>query len=160
MPDRSAYLHQLRIIWGAVLFTMLSLVLFAAMVFFWQPDLIDPIADYRVLDQGIMTAVLVVAIVIFMIKRNLFVAGKIVARLKSKTDDRGKILTACMMTGRKYQLIIWVLSEVIGLLAFILFLLSGNLELFGIYMLVGFYVLAINFPTGRFLDRCETLLDT
>ena len=139
---------------------MLSLVVFSLVIFYAQPDLINPLGDYRLLDQGIMTAVLIVAIVIFLIKRNLFVPEKIVTALKTKTEDRTKIRTACMMTGRKYQLIIWVLSEAIGLLAFILFLLSGNLELFGIYMLVGVYVLAVNFPTGRFLDRCETLLDT
>ncbi len=160
MYDRSAYIRQLRLIWGAILFTMLSLVVFSLVIFYAQPDLINPLGDYRLLDQGIMTAVLIVAIVIFLIKRNLFVPEKIVTALKTKTEDRTKIRTACMMTGRKYQLIIWVLSEAIGLLAFILFLLSGNLELFGIYMLVGVYVLAVNFPTGRFLDRCETLLDT
>ncbi|HED11617.1 MAG TPA: hypothetical protein ENJ10_13075 [Caldithrix abyssi] len=160
MPDRSVYIRQLRLIWGAVLFTMISLALFALMIFYGQPDLITPLEDYRVVDQVIMTAVLLMAIAVFLIKRNLFVAEKIVNTLKTKTEDRKKIRTACMMTGRKYQLIIWVLSEAIGLLAFILFVLSGNLELFGIYMLVGIYVLAVNFPTGRFLDRCETLLDT
>lgn len=160
MPDRSVYIRQLRLIWGAVLFTMISLALFALMIFYGQPNLITPLEDYRVVDQVIMTAVLLMAIAVFLIKRNLFVAEKIVNTLKTKTEDRKKIRTACMMTGRKYQLIIWVLSEAIGLLAFILFVLSGNLELFGIYMLVGIYVLAVNFPTGRFLDRCETLLDT
>ncbi len=160
MPDRSVYIRQLRLIWGAVLFTMISLALFALVIFYVQPDLITPLGDYRVVDQAIMTAVLLVAIAVFLIKRNLFVAEKIVNTLKTKTDNRDHIARACMMTGRKYQIIIWVLSEAIGLLAFIVFVLSGNLELFGIYMLVGLYVLAVNFPTGRFLDRCETLLDT
>ncbi|RMH62173.1 MAG: hypothetical protein D6677_10355 [Calditrichaeota bacterium] len=160
MFERAEHQKQMRILWLSMFSTAPGLSALAVGLFYISPESLKPLADYRLLDQVVMTAVLFLVIGVIGLKRSLYVADKQMSGFRLKTKDHNQLWTLCRLADRKYQLILWIMGELIALLAFIIFVFSGNLSLFAVYMLVGGYVLAVNFPTGRFLDRCQYILES
>ncbi len=160
MFPREIHQKQMRIIWLGMLAGMIALSVVALGIFFIAPESIHPMRDYRVLDQAVMTAIVILVVINVLIKRNLFVADKLLNTFRKKVTSTEALWQLCLLSDRKYRFILWVMSECVALLAFIIFVFSGNMQLFGIYMLAGLYLMAVNYPTGRFLDRCQYLLES
>ncbi len=130
-------------------------------------------------NNGLGTVVLIVAMVllylVFHMKRNYLDPKKLVWRAKKKTLEITSVDLADFITQfgstadtmvktlillRRYYMVIWSIANLITLLGFVEFVVSGELRVLAVYGIVSLYSLLINFPSFGIIERCYNIINT
>ncbi len=169
LRERVRKIHRVnRLLWLAVLSGMVVLTVVA--IVFYQFRLVDWAPQtYRAYDQAVYLAVLFFLFLIFYIKRHYLEPNKLVERVKNRQvviniEDMADLLhefgtdydllARMLILSRRYLMVIWSIANLILIIGFIYFLLTGFIKMYAIYALISFYSIAINFPAFSYIERC------
>ncbi len=160
-----------RILWTGVFAGVLTLIglgyLFHQMnTMAVQPGAIGPQTD---------TIILFLAIgllyIVFHMKRTYLAPDRLIKRAQTKTlqitsvdledfiaefGNEANVMAKTLILLRRYYMVIWSIANLITLLGFIQFVISGEIKVLMIYGVVSLYSLLINFPSFRIIEQCYT----
>lgn len=165
-----------RVLWIGILGGVLTLLVIG--FFLSQTGVVKPVPADVGKDQ-LGNAFLIIAIIllyiVFHMKRTYLNPKKLIWRARKKKIDiaamdvqdfvaefgeNADVLLKALMLLRRYYMVIWSLANIVALLGFVEFAVSGNLRILGIYGVVSLYSIAINFPSFGIIERCYHLLET
>ena len=130
------------IIWVAIIVT----VLFMGIIIFVIDDMkiFKPVNDAAQINQIIFFIAVVIAFAILFLKRSLFLPDKILSKIpKQPLPD---MINQCLAQIRKNYILVWGLGESIGVLGFVNYVLTADLQYFMVFAIVGVYSILINIP--------------
>ena len=153
----------------AGMFTILAVaVVFEYSDILQKAPLTDPYALYT-FDRILLFIVLFLLLMVIFIKRVFLLPKKLIASaIKSKakinasdisdlisgSDSSKNILAKAVNILRRWYMVIWSTANLVMLLAFTGFILTGNFKIFLVYSAVSLYSSAINFPVFTMLEKC------
>ncbi|KAA3617172.1 MAG: hypothetical protein D8M58_03725 [Calditrichaeota bacterium] len=165
-------LQKNRIVWGAVLFGMISLILISVALYYL--DIIDrlPVVHPQKADNIALFVILFFVLLIFYIKQTILTPAKLIekskkpgielnnllAPLASDADEKKLTFLKCVQIFNKKMLIVWFLADLVVLTAFVNFILAPVLNKFIMYSFVGLFSLIINFPNLSIYKRVHRYL--
>ncbi len=158
-----------RILYFSILAGMITLVVIAFIFnysgFLQQQALVDAYTLDRILLM-IVAALLLLGIylkrVYLLPKKLISRAGKShtkittadIADLIRESGEEVNILAKALNMMRRYFMVIWSIANLVILLAFTGFILTGNFKIFLVYSVVSLYSIAINFPRFALIENC------
>ncbi|WP_456406716.1 hypothetical protein [Caldithrix abyssi] len=124
------------------------------------------------------TIVLIIALVllyvVFHMKRTYLDPKKLVWRAKQKNlqitnvdladfmaqfGERADVMAKTLILLRRYYMVIWSIANLITLLGFIEFIITGEVRVLFVYGLVSVYSLLINYPSFKIIERCYEIIN-
>lgn len=130
-------------------------------------------------NSNLGTIFLIVAMVllyfVFHMKRNYLAPKKLVWRAKTKNIQISSVdmadfiaqwgttadtMAKTLILIRIYYMVIWFLADMIALLGFIEFVVTGEIRTLVIYGIVSLYSLFINFPSFGIIERCYNIINS
>ena len=163
-------IHRVNLlIWGSILFGIIVLAVIA-IVFKNLNIVTEPVIyNLRQLDNLMLLITIFLLFFIFYLKRNYLTPIKIIEQAEKKdlnleqgdaaelVNEFGKEaekLAKALILMRRYYIFVWVTAELIVLLGFLEYILALYFKGFLIYVIVGMFSLAINFPLFSKIERC------
>ncbi len=162
-----------RILWLAVLMGILTLI--GVGYFLHANGTI--VSDYQA-HNNVSTIFLIIAIVllyiVFHLKRTYLTPKKLIWRARRKKVDftapdvadvvaefgeKADVLIKTLMLLRRYYMVIWSIANLITLLGFVEFVITGQFRVLATYGIVSLYSLLINFPSFKLIERCHDVLE-
>lgn len=169
MYAKLRHIHRVnRILWSSILGGMLVLGLVG--VFFYYMKLIQwqPLLLHKV-DQFLFLLAIVLVVLIFYIKRHYLDLHKLIERagvrpvnlsaadaadFMEEFDANATLLVKTLMLMRRYFMVIWSIANLILIVGFIYFVISGLFKTFLMYLIIAVYVMLTNFPSFKLIERC------
>ncbi len=164
-----------RVLWFAILAGILTLL--AVGFVLKQMGVVVPNTAHPSKDS-LSSIFLIVAIIllywVFHMKRTYLNPKKLIWRARRKKIDittidvsdfvaefgaNANVLLKALMLLRRYYMVIWSIANIVVLLGFVEFAVTGELRILAIYGIVGLYSLLINFPSFKIIERCYNLLE-
>lgn len=164
-----------RLLWYSVTGGVLTLLVVGYLLHFFGS--ITPTATAG--KNGLGTIVLIVAMVllyiIFHMKRTYLDPKKLVWRARKKTLEITSVdladfiaqfgtnadtMAKTLILLRRYYMVIWSIANLITLLGFVEFVVTGEIRVLAIYGIVSLYSLAINFPSFGIIERCYNIINS
>lgn len=156
--------HKLnRILWLAV---FMGIILLLAIGFILQSISFFPASGAAAPGLSnlflMLTVVLLVAVILM--KRSLLyppkLAGKVLNDLTMNKDipkpiPPQKMFSKAVLKLRRYYLVIWSIADLIAIIGFVEYALTGNFGNYFIYIVVAVYSLAINYPAYSRLSMLD-----
>jgi len=163
------HIHRVnRILWASILGGMLVLGLVGFLFHYmkliqWQAFIMQKV------DQILFFTAIALLLLVFYIKRHYLQIPKLIQRAKVRPvnlaagdaadlmeefDANASLLVKTLMLMRRYYMVIWSIANLILIIGFIYFILSGLYKTFLLYLLIGLYVMLTNFPFFSLLERC------
>ncbi len=169
LREKVRKIHRVnRLLWLAVLSGMLVLTVVAFIFYYFKLVEWNPNA-YRNFDRIVYLVVLFLLFLIFYLKRHYLEPNKLVERVKNRQvviniEDMADLLqqfgseydllARALTLTRRYLMLIWSVANLILIIGFIYFLMTGLLKAYLIYALIAIYSIAINFPAFSYIERC------
>ncbi|RLD15634.1 hypothetical protein DRI50_03860 [candidate division KSB1 bacterium] len=164
-----------RILWYAVLLGIL--ILMAVGYVLHATNAITPqTVGHR--GDNVSTVFLIIALIllyiVFHMKRTYLTPKKLIWRARRKKVDltgpdvvdfiaefgeRADVLVKTLMLLRRYYMVIWSIANLITLLGFVEFVISGQFRVLATYGIVALYSLLINYPSFKLIERCYNVLE-
>jgi len=93
-------------------------------------------------------------------RKKVELAGPDVVDFVAEFGEKADVLIKTLMLLRRYYMVIWSIANLITLLGFVEFVVSGQFRVLATYGIVSLYSLLINFPSFKLIERCYNLLET
>ena len=162
-----------RLLWYSILGGVFTLLVVGYLLHYF-----GSITSLQAAEQsGMGTAILIVAIIllylVFHMKRTYLEPRKLVWRAKKKTlqitsvdladfiaqfGQTADTMAKTLILLRRYYMVIWSIANLITLLGFIEFVISGEIRTLTIYGVVSLYSLFINFPSFGIIEKCYAII--
>ncbi|NOX88351.1 MAG: hypothetical protein GXO77_04935 [Calditrichaeota bacterium] len=129
--------------------------------------------------SSIGTIFLIIALVllylVFYMKRTYLEPKKLIIRAQKKTlevtsvdladfiaefGEKADVMAKTLILLRRYYMVIWSIANLITLLGFIEFVVTGEIRILMIYGVVSLYSLIINYPSFGIIERCYEKLNS
>lgn len=164
-----------RVLWFAIFFGILTLIVVGYVLH--TTGTIVPNAKtgpHGTLSTVFLIVALILLYLVFHIKRTYLTPKKLIWRARRKKVDlagpdvtdfvaefgeKADILVKTLMLLRRYYMVIWSIANLITLLGFVEFVVSGEFRVLATYGVVSLYSLAINFPSFKLIERCHNVLE-
>lgn len=159
--------EKYKLLWFAVFFGMIILIIISVLLSYFEIILPIPVVDPFMADKITLIALFVLVIVIFFVKRTYLVAPKIVEKGRSSkriidqgmftflevNNEKHNLLAKSVLVANSMILFVWLLADMIILVAFVHFILVPFIKTFILYSLVGIYSLIVNFPSFKLYKK-------
>ncbi len=163
-----------RVLWFAVLFGILTLMGVGYVLHATGTLATKPLGTRDSVSNIFLFIALLLLYIIFHIKRTYLTPKKLIWRARRKKVDfvapdaadfvaefgeKADLLIKALMLLRRYYMVIWSIANVITLLGFVEFVISGTLRVLITYGVVSLYSLFINYPSFKLIERCYNVLE-
>jgi len=163
-----------RVLWIGIFAGIVTLLLIG--YFLAKSGVVAP-AETATGKDPLSNVFLIIAIIllylVFHMKRTYLNPKKLIWRARKKKIDitnvdvsdfvaefgtNADVLLKALMLLRRYYMVIWSLANVVALLGFIEFAVSGQLRVLGIYGVVSLYSMLVNYPSFGIIEQCHNVL--
>ena len=149
--DIKSYNKINRIIWFSILIVM---ILLTVVVFILNRlQVFEQIPEMLTVGEILFMGAVALAIAILILKRSVFRLDKITATALKRNNQEESEIFALQQIRRNY-IILWMLSETIGIVGFIFYIFTVNFVNYLLFIVVSLYSLAINFPREEIIRIC------
>lgn len=147
--------HKINVLlWGSILVFVVILSLLA--YFLDSMNTLRPIGNAAQINQILFLIAVVLAFGILFFKRSLFNPKKLIETPFEKSlEERTSIVLVKL---RKNYIIVWAMGEAIGILGFINYILTTDLQYLLVFAVVSIYSILINLPRIAVAERCVELV--
>ncbi len=177
MPDNTSgtmyaklrHIHRVnRILWSSILGGMLVLGLVGVLFYYMKLIQWQPLSLHNI-DQILFFGAIVLVVLIFYIKRHYLELHKLIERARVRSvnlsasdaadfmeefDANATLLVKTLMLMRRYYMVVWSIANLILIIGFIYFVISGLFRTFLMYLILSVYVMLTNFPFFSLIERC------
>ncbi len=162
-----------RLLWYAVLSGIITLLLVGFLLSYSNSITPESPTNHGALGNVLFILSVILLFIVFHMKRTYLDPQKLVWRAQKKTlqitsvdladfisqfGEEADTMAKTLILLRRYYMVIWSIANLITLIGFIEFVVTGNLRILGIYGIVGLYSLLINFPSFRIIERCYQII--
>jgi hypothetical protein len=153
--DLNVYQKTNRMIWisiitGVIILTGIVLVFNRLQIFYTIPNI-------TVVGEILFLIALGLGIAILVLKRTMFRLDKVLEQGLALTDTARQENFVLVKIRRNY-IVLWLLAEMIGLLGFIFYLFTADLQNYLLFAVVSLYSLVINYPREQLIKIVLTNL--
>ncbi len=162
-----------RILWYAVTAGVLTLLIVG--YFLHASGSITPTgtAGRNSLGTIFLIVAMLLLYIIFHMKRTYLDPKKLVWRAKKKTLEittvdladfiaqfgtNADTMAKTLILLRRYYMVIWSIADLITILGFVEFVVTGEFRVLAIYGVVSLYSLLINFPSFGIIEKCYNII--
>jgi hypothetical protein len=147
--------HRINVfLWISILFFVVILTLLA--YFFDSMDTLRPMENATQINQIMFLIAVVIAFGILFFKRSLFNPKKLIEIPNEKSIEEKSGLVLAKL--RKNYIIVWAMGETIGILGFVNYILTTDLQYLLVLSVVSIYSLLINLPRLAVAERYVKLV--
>lgn len=147
--------HRINVfLWVSILFFVVILTLLA--YFFDSMDTLRPMENAAQINQIMFLIAVVIAFGILFFKRSLFNPKKLIGIPNEKSIEEKSGLVLAKL--RKNYIIVWAMGETIGILGFVNYILTTDLQYLLVLAVVSIYSLLINLPRLAVAERFVELV--
>jgi len=147
--------HKVNVLmWGSILVFVIILTLLA--YFLDSMDTLRPVDNAIQINQILFLIAVILAFGILFFKRSLFNPKKLIETPFEKSLEEKTNLVLAKL--RKNYIIVWALGEAIGILGFVNYFLTADLQYLLVFVVVSAYSILINMPRLAVAERCIELV--
>lgn len=147
--------HKINVIlWGSILFFVVILMLLA--YFLDSMNTLQPVENAVQINQILFLMAVLIAFGILFFKRSLFNPNKLIETPFEKSLDEKTSLVLTKL--RKNYIIVWAMGESIGILGFVNYILTTDIQYLLVFSVVSIYSILINMPRLAVAERCIELV--
>ena len=147
--------HKVNILmWGSILAFVIILTLLA--YFLDSMDTLQPVENAIQINQILFLIAVILAFGILFFKRSLFNPKKLIETPFEKSLEEKTNLVLAKL--RKNYIIVWAMGEAIGILGFVNYFLTADLQYLLVFVVVSAYSILINMPRIAAAERCIELV--
>jgi hypothetical protein len=142
------------ILWGSIL--IFVIILTALAYFFDSMNTLRPVENAAQINQILFLIAVFLAFGILFFKRSLFNPKKLIETPFEKSLEEKTSLVLAKL--RKNYIIVWAMGEAIGILGFVNYILTADLQYLLVFSVVSIYSIIINLPRYAIVERCVELV--
>jgi MFS family permease len=147
--------HKINVIlWGSILSFVVILTFLA--YFLDSMNTLQSVENAGQINQILFLIAVIIAFGILFFKRSLFNPKKLIETPVEKSlEERTSLVLAKL---RKNYIIVWAMGETIGILGFINYSMTTDLQYLLVFSVVSIYSILINLPRLAVAERCVELV--
>ena len=147
--------HKINVIlWGSILIFVIILTLLA--YFFDSMNTLRALEGAAQINQIMFLIAVVLAFGILFFKRSLFNPKRIIETPFEKSLEEKTNLVLSKL--RRNYIIVWAMGEAIGILGFVNYIMTTDLQYLLVFSVVSVYSIIINIPRIAIAERCVELV--
>ena len=147
--------HKINVIlWGSILIFVIILTLLA--YFFDSMNTLRALEGAAQINQIMFLIAVVLAFGILFFKRSLFNPKRIIETPFEKSLEEKTNLVLSKL--RRNYIIVWAMGEAIGILGFVNYIMTTDLQYLLVFSVVSVYSIIINIPRIAIAERCIELV--
>jgi hypothetical protein len=147
--------HKVNVlIWGSILVFVIILTLLA--YFLDSMNSLQPVENAVQINQILFLIAVILAFSILFFKRSLFNPNKLIEIPFEKSLEEKTSLVLAKL--RKNYIIVWAMGEAIGILGFVNYILTADIQYLLVFVVVSAYSILINIPRIAVAERCVELV--
>jgi len=147
--------HKINVIlWGSILLFVVILTLLAYLLD--SMNTLRPVENAAQINQILFLMAVLIAFGILFLKRSLFNPNKLIETPFEKSLEEKTSLVLSKL--RKNYIIVWAMGETIGILGFINYSLTIDIQYLLVFSVVSIYSILINMPRLAVAERCVELV--
>jgi hypothetical protein len=148
--------HKVNVLlWGSILAFVAILTLLAYILD--DMGTLKPVADAAQINQILFLIAVILAFGILFFKRSLFNPKKLIdIPFEKSLEEKTSLVLAKL---RKNYIIVWAMGEAIGILGFVNYILTADLQYLLVFAVVSIYSILINLPRTAVAERCVELVE-
>jgi hypothetical protein len=147
--------HKVNVLmWGSILVFIIILTLLA--YFLDSMNTLQPVENAVQINQILFLIAVILAFGILFFKRSLFNPKKLIETPFEKSLEEKTNLVLAKL--RKNYIIVWAMGEAIGILGFVNYILTADLQYLFVFVVVSAYSILINIPRIAVAERCIELV--
>ncbi len=162
-----------RVLWISVFSGVVMLLLVGYLFYYWDTIPGDQTSTTTGLGNVVMMVAIGLLFIVFHMKRTYLDPRKLVWRAKNKKlqitsvdladfiaqfGQTADTMAKTLILLRRYYMVIWSIANLITLLGFIEFILSGQIKVLLVYGVVSIYSLLINYPSFKIIEQCYAII--
>jgi len=157
MAEEDTIKHYQRtnvLIWISILSFVIILTLLAYIID--SAGTMQPVQDANQINQVLFLLAVVIAFGILFFKRSLFNPRKIIESTSEKSIPEK--INLALSTLRKNYIIVWAMGEAIGVIGFVNYMVTIDIQYLLVFSVVSVYSILINMPRIVFAEKCVELV--
>jgi len=157
MAEEDTIKHYQRtnvLIWISILSFVIILTLLAYIID--SAGTMQPVQDANQINQVLFLLAVVIAFGILFFKRSLFNPRKIIESTSEKSIPEK--INLALSTLRKNYIIVWAMGEAIGVIGFVNYMVTIDIQYLLVFSVVSVDSILINMPRIVFAEKCVELV--
>ena len=157
MAEEDTLKHYQRtnvLIWISILSFVIILTVLAYIID--SAGTMQPLQDANQINQVLFLLAVVIAFGILFFKRSLFNSKKIIESTSEKSIPEK--INLALSTLRKNYIIVWSMGEAIGVIGFVNYMVTIDIQYLLVFSVVSVYSILINMPRIVFAEKCVELV--
>jgi len=157
MAEEDTIKHYQRtnvLIWISILSFVIILTVLAYIID--SAGTMQPVQDANQINQVLFLLAVVIAFGILFFKRSLFNPRKIIESTSEKSIPEK--INLALSTLRKNYIIVWAMGESIGVIGFVNYMVTIDIQYLLVFSVVSVYSILINMPRIVFAEKCVELV--
>ena len=142
------------LIWGSIISFVLILTFLGYSLD--RSDSMSPVESTAQINQIMFLFAVIIAFGILFFKRSLFHPRKIIEKLSDQSP--GEKISQALARLRKNYIIVWAMGETIGIIGFINYMITIDVQYLLVFSVVSIYSILINMPRISLAEMCVNLV--